>query len=615
MRTFRRIGDFNWLIRVLALGLITLMGLGLPNFGFATTKVVESAVAQVCAGMLVDQQAQEATIAVHFDEKAQKYVSITWSRQKFKSNEFVTTIHRTHETFSTQKPSVDQVAFARYLEEISPLVELANTYFESRRGWGNQNAEVRGENPFSKKNLQVAKDYLAQSSYVIVRDPTGRLLGGMRNIQMRDQDKSILPEEKFLHITVPQMGLARTTQGSASWKNEAGAFVIEEGLSPEIHQKIRLEIWTHLYQFIFSKGTVRENFYDQAVHTYGDRKSVIMYKASGFQKLRIYNHNGKWVDYTRLAEKDIPPIMVDGEPWWPLVLLPQEALALNEKFSTGTRAQVDPQWLENRRRQMSDPEISTLQMGALFPNLLMDLESKDIQRFLSALTGLATIIESASEHMGVAQAAFHDRTIIDRAVQEVIKIREQLFQLVMSLSSRVGTMTEEQRHAITLFAGHILQLKDKASQFMFSSEFLGKIVFPFLADMDNAEIMMNYMNMARTPKQWLEETALVWDLSLDSEDQFTRDTKVAEVQLTHKLRGDGYTDSQINAATSQLQNALFLPPVLLGDLNTVYKYDYSSSRRAMVTLYLLTKSKPDKIPLFIKLAAARQYLQDRSKKP
>jgi len=321
MRILNQITTLKRFIGILSLYSVVLLGICLPIHGYAVPKPGEAPSGNGCAVKLEGQSAlaatqakpkisreKEAVLESRFNEKAKKYISIIWSRQEFYSEEFVTTVHRTRESVTRYAQQVEPSASDQYLKEVSPLIDLANKYFESRRGWGTHGTDPQSENPFSKKNLKVAKDYLLQSSYVLVHDHSGKLLGGMRNIQLRDQDSLELPEEKFLHIKVPQMGLAKTNPGATSWKNEAGAFVIEEGYSPEMHQKVRLEIWTNLYRFIFSKSSVRENYYDQAVHTYGDRKSVIMYKASGFQKLRIYSHNGKWIDYTQLAEKDIPPI-------------------------------------------------------------------------------------------------------------------------------------------------------------------------------------------------------------------------------------------------------------------------------------------------------------------
>lgn len=579
--------------------MVLLVGLVVPFFGNATQR----AQPQLC-GPALDRPFREALASV-FDPVRRRYVTTYWVRETYRAAEFTTVVHRTTQVSSLWSAPVKSDALDRFLAEVTPLVGLANGKFEERRGWNEK---------FSVKNLKVAREYLRESSYVVVLDPAGRVIGGIRNIQMRDEIGRRLPEEDFLKIDVPPMGLSRTVPGEAPWKNEIGTFVIDERLPAELRRKITLELWSHLFRMLFSKGSVRANFYDQAFHTYGNRESLLMYKPMGFEKLRIYQHEGRWLNYSGMKEKDIPPIMIDGEPWWPLVLLPEQAKALNAKFTLGARSNVSPEWLQDRRRQLSEPEVSVLQMGALFPHLMEDLKSKDEKTFLAALTGLAEVIESAAGHMDVALAASRDRGLGDTAIKNVVEIRENLTELVLSLKARLATMTPDQKYSLSLFFGHVLTLKDRASDFLYTWGFFRDGVFPLVADdsLEASEMMMRYMVEARTPKQWIEQTGLVLDLGMKADGpEFRRDVLAASAELPAKLKKRGYTETKIAEVTRVVQAALFTPPTLHGSYQTSYSHTYPQAALAIVTLRYLPGRNADVVAEFVQLAAVRQYLGQR----
>lgn len=580
--------------------LVLFAGLAMPFYGHAAQ------IGKKVCGPALDRFKREA-IASTYDPMTREHVITYWERERYAAAEFTTVVHRTRQIRSPWTDVVKADALERYYAEVVPLVEFANAKFEARRGWGPE---------FSRKNLKVAREFLLESSYVLVYDASARVIGGLRNIQMRDENGRHLPEEKFLALDLPQMGLSRTVPGRAPWKNEIGTFVIDENLSADLRRKITLELWSHLFRIMFSKGSVRENFYDQAFHTYGDRESLLLYKPMGFEKLRIYQHQGRWVNYSGLADKDVPPIMIDGHPWWPLVLLPAQAKALNEKFTLGARANVTPDWLVNRRRELSEPEVSVLQMGALFPHLMDDLKSPDKNIFLAALTGLAEILESASGHMEVAMAARSDRTIEDSAIQNMFQIRENLTQLVLSLKERMAALTPDQRYAVALFFGHVLRLQERASNFLYTWGFFADGVFPLLADdsIATTEMMMRYLVQARTPKQWIEQTGLALDMGRKADGpEFYRDVVKANSSLPATLKARGYTDTQIAEVTMHMQAALFTPPTLHGSLDDVYSYSYPQAARATVDLHLLPGRTAEVVGLFVKFAAVRQYLREHSR--
>jgi len=581
-----------------------------PIFGQAQAvrAIVES---QACATVLRAPLQAREVLSVHYDENLKKYITVYLNTQIFYSKEFVTKTFRT-EYYVTDSPihSTPIVGEEKYLNEVLPLVKLANQKFEERRGWGKQSVDqVSGENPFSLKNIAVAKKYLAYSSYVLVENHKGDLLGGVRNIEMLDQNGDVIPEEKFLSLAVPKMGLAKSVPGLTVWKNEIGTLCIDETQSPETRRKILLEIWTHLFKFLFSKSTVREKFYDQSFHTYGDETSLRYYYPMGFRKLRIYEHNGQWVNYTGLADKDIPPIMVDGEPWWPLVLLPKDAVKLNERLSNSTLSNVSPEWLANRRSEMADGEDSAFQLGALFPHLLEDLNSENESTFLAALTGITEVIESVSEHEKVAHNVIDDHELGELAIDEIVKIKNQISDFIYELSPKIASMSRKRRHSTVMFLGHILRLGKKASKFFTDMPtFYRDGVFTLLNDpnIDVVDLMMRYLGKVRTPEQWIEDLRIVWpDEDIESK------AKSMIPDLQRRLLNDGLSQKIIKNTVTGLRRALFDSPVRVYSEPTVFYEQYYNSSAGTLAMINLPHKTPVMIARLVALAAAEQYLADQ----
>lgn len=283
-------------------------------------------------------------------------------------------------------------------------VQFANKKMEKRRGWGQWILDERRVqvNTFSQKNIKKAKEYAEYSGYVTVRQNDGSIIGSIRNIEILDTPDSQLPEEEYLKIKLARMGLLAEDFDQDYFQNEIGNYAVEESLSRQLHGKVILELWGQLIRFLMSHEEPGQNHFNQAFHTYGDTKSLELYAPLGFRKLRVYQHNGQWVDYSHLAEKDVPGIVVkEGEEeieWWPLVLLPEGVEKLNGIFTNRGISQVGGDWLVQRRRDLADEYMGAYQMGALIPHLVEDLGSNTEHIYLNAMDGLLNLLESYLQH-------------------------------------------------------------------------------------------------------------------------------------------------------------------------------------------------------------------------
>lgn len=288
---------------------------------------------------------------------------------------------------------------------------------------------------------------------------------------------------------------------------------------------------------------------------------------------------------------------------------------------------VDANWLPNRRRQMSDPEVGLLQLGALFPHLLQDLNSNEERVFLSALSGLADLLESAPKHMEVLQSSLGNPSVTEVGIAEVIKIRDQLAELFYHFDERVARMSEARRLSMVMFVGSILAFQQKSFNYIPMSTFYQKTVFTLLADpsIQVIQATVQYLSRVRSPKQWLEETGEVWDLSIPelsgaryvdppgAEKVFLDQVREAELVLTKRLMDLEITKSDLDRTVSKLQAALFKVPVRIDLGFSASRLDTSAATSATLALIKLRQRDRDQIAMLIKLAAARQYLADARK--
>ena len=593
----------------------------------------------------------EVPLLVNYDLKLNQIETTYLIKSIIDSDDFTITILRTENRIAplpidfrlAEKQEDNSSNINYFFDSILPLVIRANKKFEDRRGWGEVELSEKGiSNTFSEKNIKVAKKFLLNSSYVLIRlKTTKELIGGIRNIQLLDDGKSTLPEEDYLDIKVPDLGLSEVDANVIQWKNEIGTYYIEESLSPDLRQKVFFSIWTQLHRFLFSKGNIKDNRYNQSFHTYGDRTSLRLYQSLGFQKLRIYQHEGEWKDYTHLPEDQIPSLLPKGETnptkgWWPMVLLPKGFIETNEKMSISGLSKAKNPWIEDNRRQLTNLDQGLLQLGALFNQLMNDLKSTNKTIFRSAVSGIIEVIESVSDHYEIALATRPDVEVNNQSIDEIIKLRTKIENFFEQLKPTLSDMPDSSRIEMSHFLGRILHFSNLGSNQYSKLLFLENGIIPLLSD-SNSKVsyeMTKQLKNIYTAKKWLTETQAVLDLPIleknsfgqwvvtqESQNEFYDDVKEYKIRMNYKLRDLGLAQTDINNFIDKIQILLFTPSqekslsgIAFPDKlkQKILEPDFMT----FVNLNELLKSKHNKINLefltfeLILLAAAKDYLDN-----
>ncbi len=572
-------------------------------------------------------KSEEFQLAIDSDTNPNKFRATYLVKSVLVTKDFRVVVLRTESRWVTPSKADHAISTSSlfkqnqemFLDQVMPLVDAANEKFEVRRGWGQPIETAEGSiNSFSKVRIEVAENFLLNSSYVLVHDHQGKLLGGIRNIQILDEGGIRLPEEESLEIVVPQFGMAAANKNHIQWKNEIGSYYIDENQTPEVRQKVFVSIWTELYRFLGSKESVAENFYNQVYHSYGDYKTAKMNRSLGFKKLRVYKYKGEWRNYSDLAEEDIPPILLEGETewkkgWWPLYLMPKDLQETNQRISREGVGKITNNWiLENRHRLVNDDQ-GLFQLGSLFEHLLSDLQSPDPKIFKSAKDGIMALIKALPEHKAIAYDFELRHTSTSFAIENIIDLRDKINNFLLELPKLLQTMDYARRKEMVAVIGDSLKTEETGD---FFSVF--EVMATLLSDADPmiSRGMAQYLREIKTPKKWLSAKLQVLDLSIPKTDStgrifYSEEDKqeyhqnvfsLKEKKYSSLLEG-GFAETDLNLRIKNLRVLLFR------------SRGHSSSELAGIDAFLSLPKSDRRLPAdqamdLISLASAIEYLEN-----
>ena len=385
-----------------------------------------------------------------------------------------------------------------------PLVALANQAFEKRRGWGRS---------FSIKNFNVALDNLENSTYIIVKDLMGNILGGIRNIAIHKSDRS-LPMENYLDIDLPRLGLIRDKNTKKYWQNEIGTYVVDHKLDLHVRKKVTLELWTQLIKHLTEHQNFSEFLHKQAFFTYADRRSLRLYKPVGFQLLRVYKYKGEWKIYIHHSENQIPPITIktdDGEKkWWPIVFLPNWLDELKGNFKPEELKGTELERIINHHSLLTDKHIGNYQFDALFSYFLQDLFSDNENDVVQTLQAISDLLKPYIE--------YHDQLYNKELVkskktsEEMEWLRENSDKILGNLTKYIAEKLYDLKGVphtyLTKLIGQIMGLEKNHMNFFDVDQFVRECFWPavMLDSMSSQVHLFKALNQynEKSPKQWLK---------------------------------------------------------------------------------------------------------------
>ncbi|MCB0357395.1 MAG: hypothetical protein KDD40_10325, partial [Bdellovibrionales bacterium] len=445
---------------------------------------------------------------------------------------------------------------------------------------------------------------------------------------------SQLPEEEYLQIKVPRLGLFANVKQHDYYQNEMGNYALDDTLDSVLHGQVFLEMWGQLFRFLFSDKDPVRNVLGHAVHIYGDKKSVKMYSRLGFHILRVYYRKGKFYNYTNLAEKDVPGIKINDNgvetEWWPMVLLPSDLANLNKRYSNQGASSASGDWLVQRRRDLSSRYVGAFQMGAQLPHLLEDINSENPDIVVNALDSYLDILNSFAV---LHKTLRDDGERNEETVTEIIKLFKEAqltFDEIISVVQQ-KILVEEDYHLILMgqFIGFFLKLENLQTYNLFISKIIDKCLWPLLmrSDVKANVFLFHALNTSLSSIDWLNAFGVIEDYSLipiefkgliamepdEWSDPKNLVPQVNEIKSrSEKIIKDKYQlpVEQLQEITSLLRKNLFVPPATrkLHENEVYYLPTFEIWDRTAIAFHGIKEYSPELFRHLFIMAAAQQFI-------